>query len=392
MSTALSLPQRATEVQKFLAASQADLAAACPKHLTPERMIQLAMTCFYRTPELLECDRTSLLAAVLQASSLGLDLSQAAGEAYFIPRNNRNTGTKEATFMPGYRGLAKLARQAGGIHYIQAEIVRADDQFEAWRDPDWRLIHKPSFGSKVQITHAYAVARLATGELQLTVMTRDEIEAIRGRSQSGNYGPWKSDWSEMAKKTVIRRLCKTLPFNADPQAVDLLNKAIEADNRDFEEAPDAHHAKNHDNGTGHGSGAYARPEDVKAYEAWLDATATKMNMDWLDYHSARGRVEGVKDYMTRPMLAGHLYGWARSIGLINAPAERRSSSEKYTATAWVRDNAEVVEEAMRYGREMWRKARAQLPEAAKSIEDAAADEIADVDEGYLDFELEPSAD
>ena len=44
------------------------------------------------------------------------------------------------------------------------------------------------------------------------VMDRDQIEQVRKVSRSGNGGPWKDWWTEMARKTVTRRLSKRLPI------------------------------------------------------------------------------------------------------------------------------------------------------------------------------------
>ena len=62
-------------------------------------------------------------------------------------------------------------------------------------------------------------------------MSTEEIEAIRKRSPAGDSGPWQSDWSEMAKKTVFRRLSKSLPLSPktrDAIEVDQNYDAIEA--------------------------------------------------------------------------------------------------------------------------------------------------------------------
>jgi recombination protein RecT len=48
-------------------------------------------------------------------------------------------------------------------------------------------------------------------------MTTAQIEAIRSRSKSKDNGPWMTDWVEMAKKTVLRRLFKMLPVSVEVQ-------------------------------------------------------------------------------------------------------------------------------------------------------------------------------
>jgi recombinational DNA repair protein RecT len=70
----------------------------------------------------------------------------------------------------------------------------------------------------------WAKAVLSDGSEQYEVMSIGEIDAIRGRSKAGSSGPWKTDYPEMAKKTVIRRLFKRLPKSL------ALLEAIEHDN------------------------------------------------------------------------------------------------------------------------------------------------------------------
>jgi hypothetical protein len=66
---------------------------------------------------------------------------------------------------------------------------------------------------------------LDTKEKQFIVMTKTEVDGIRGRSKSGQRGPWVTDYEEMGKKTVIRKLCKYLPLSIE------LDTAVELDNR-----------------------------------------------------------------------------------------------------------------------------------------------------------------
>ena len=59
-------------------------------------------------------------------------------------------------------------------------------------------------------------------------MTVQEVEAIRNRSKASEFGPWVTDFEEMAKKTVLRRLLKRLPLSSENYA---LAQAVEVDNK-----------------------------------------------------------------------------------------------------------------------------------------------------------------
>jgi recombinational DNA repair protein RecT len=71
----------------------------------------------------------------------------------------------------------------------------------------------------------YAVAQLVGGsgnDTEWCYMTSPQIRRIQSRSPAGGSGPWVTDWEEMAKKTVIRRLFKLLPLtNEVAKAVEI---------------------------------------------------------------------------------------------------------------------------------------------------------------------------
>lgn len=141
-----------------------------------------------------------------------LDLSAAGLEpdgrrAYLIPY-----GT-EATVIISYMGLIELMRRSGDVTSIMAETVCESDDFswkngEVSHEVDWRA-------PRGELQAVYAVARLKNGETQTAVMTREEVDKIRKRSRSGKSGPWLTDFEEMAKKTVVRRLSKMLPLSSE---------------------------------------------------------------------------------------------------------------------------------------------------------------------------------
>jgi recombination protein RecT len=224
------------ELSGFLEEQSDRIAKALPKHLTPERLIQVVTQVVHRTPKLQECNRYSILAAMIQASTLGLDLAPALGEAYLIPRKNKD-GVMEAHFQPGYRGLAKLARNSGGCVYVKAMLVHTADIFHYEYRPDLEFRHVPHLGQgRGPMTHAYAVAKLPTGEHLIEVMTAEELDEIHRRSEGyknaqrynqSETGPWVTDRGEMEKKTVLKRLAKSLPMSPE------LAEAVEADNQDY---------------------------------------------------------------------------------------------------------------------------------------------------------------
>lgn len=206
-----------------LEAMKPQLALALPKHMTADRMMRIVMTTVQRTPEILECSQVSVFGAIVQAAQLGLEPDGILGQAYLIPFK------RVCQLIPGYKGLVKLARNSGELSTIYARVVHEKDAFKYAYGLSDVLEHVPELsGDPGDITHAYAVARLKDGSVQFDVMSATEIEAIRRRSKAGNSGPWVTDWAEMAKKTVLRRLCKMLPASIELQRAVVLDEQVDA--------------------------------------------------------------------------------------------------------------------------------------------------------------------
>jgi len=216
---------------------QEKLQTVLPKHMTPKRVVQIALLAMSRQQTLYECTPASILNSVMKAGELGLDCVGTLGQGYLVPFWNSRIRAMECQFIPGYQGLITLARRSGQIKKIEARIVREGDAFRARYGTNAEIIHEPKIPPTGAPVAYYAVATLSDGTSQFEIMTLDEIEQIKSRSQSKNrngeiVGPWATDFDEMAKKTVVRRLCKYLPLSPE------IEKALEADNEQYESEPE----------------------------------------------------------------------------------------------------------------------------------------------------------
>src|ERR1700751_4253441 len=85
-TAATSVPAKPMEtVRQALEKMIPQFQLALPKHITPQRMLRVAMTAIQNTPKLLDCDRHSLYAAIMKAAQLGLEPDGILGQAYLIP-------------------------------------------------------------------------------------------------------------------------------------------------------------------------------------------------------------------------------------------------------------------------------------------------------------------
>ena len=191
---------------------KSQIALALPKHLKPERFIRIAITAMTRTPKLKECDQGSFFLALLNLSQLGLEPD--GRRAHLIPFNNKKKGIVECQLIIDYKGLVELAMRSGLLSYIHADVVCENDLFEF--DKGEIKSHKIDFKQpRGEAYAAYAIARFKDGSEKCEVMHLDEVDKIRSRSLAGSSGPWETDYREMAKKTVFRRLSKWLTLSPE---------------------------------------------------------------------------------------------------------------------------------------------------------------------------------
>ena len=198
------------------------MSSVMPKHMSSERMYQLALSTYNQTPGLAECSPQSVLGCLMKCTALGLEPSavDGLGRAYILPYYNKKTNHKEAQLIIGYRGYIDLARRSGQIVDISARAVHQGDLFEYEFGMSEYIRHVPSaeYDGTQPLTHVYMVAHFKDGGHYIDVMTRNEVDAVRKRSKSSNYGPWVTDYDAMARKTIIRRSFPYLPVSVEVQA------------------------------------------------------------------------------------------------------------------------------------------------------------------------------
>lgn len=188
------------------------VAKVLPKHLTPDRFIRVAIMAMTRTPKLALCDQASFFQALMSLSQYGLEPD--GRRAHLIPFENRKRKVYECQLIIDFKGLAELILRSGIVSYLHADVVCENDDFEY--DRGLVIRHKINLkGERGTVYAAYAICRFKDGSEKCDVMSKSDIERIRNRSRAAQNGPWVTDWNEMAKKTVFRRLSKWLPLSPE---------------------------------------------------------------------------------------------------------------------------------------------------------------------------------
>lgn len=223
-------------LQEMIVASTKELGNALPAHMTPERLVRIALTCIRTNPKLANCTPESFLGALFTSAQLGLE--PVAGRAYLIPfRNRRNiNGTwvelNEVQFIIGYQGLIDLFYRNERSLSIQAHVVCKNDFFEYELGTNAKIIHRPAKNERGEKIYYYAIATMINGGSMFEVMSRDEVVAHsehyskqfdHSKNKWGDKAVWVNEFDEMAKKTVIKRLAKVLPLSIE------LRRAIQQD-------------------------------------------------------------------------------------------------------------------------------------------------------------------
>lgn len=198
-------------IKQLLIAQEGQIAKALPSVMTPERFTRIAMTALSTNPKLQACTGESFLGALMQAAQLGLEPNTPLGQAYLIPYGS------QCQFQLGYKGLIELAHRSGEFKSIYAQTVYENDEFSFELGLDADLIHKPVLGSSRGKPIAYyAVYKLVNGGYGFEVMSYDDITShAKQFSKSVNNGPWKTNFDEMAKKTVLKKVLKYAPIKTE---------------------------------------------------------------------------------------------------------------------------------------------------------------------------------
>lgn len=165
-------------------------------------------------PKLAECTPQSFLGAMMTAAQLGVEPNTALGQAYLVPF--RNHGTLECQFQLGYKGLIDLAYRSGEVSIIQAHVVYANDEFTYELGLDPQLKHVPAQSDRGEAIAYYAMFKTKDGGYGFEVMSLSDVQAHAKRySKAYGSGPWQTNFDEMAKKTVLKRVLKYAPLKSD---------------------------------------------------------------------------------------------------------------------------------------------------------------------------------
>jgi len=204
--TALQTQQKS--LISVVAGMKDQISAALPKHVSPDRMVRIAMTTLRQNKKLAQTSQESFLGALIVSSQLGLEPNTPLGQCYLIPYGN------ECQFQMGYKGMIELAYRSKQYKRIFAEQVYPDDVFKTTYGLNPNLEHERVFPEKGEPIAYYAVYETIDGGTHFVTWGRERIvEHAKkySKSYNGRSSPWQTSFDAMAKKTVILDLLKYAP-------------------------------------------------------------------------------------------------------------------------------------------------------------------------------------
>ena len=159
---------------------------------------------------------------LLRAAYLGLDFMNA--EAHLVPYGST------LNFMPSYKGMVKLCDKYATrpINTIYAKVVREGDEFiEEIVNGQPSITFRPKAFNNGKMVGCFAVCLYKDGGMVYEVMSSADVEQCRKSSKAQNSPAWSKFYTEMAKKTVLRRLAKSISIDMDDKLADAMNAGLE---------------------------------------------------------------------------------------------------------------------------------------------------------------------
>ena len=208
---------------ELLDAMKGEIEKALPKHMTGDRVARIALTAFRNNKDLQACDQGSILASVMIASQLGLEIG-VLGHAYLVPYKG------QCQLIPGWRGLVDLVSRAGKATVWTGAVYEGDGFDYALGDSPY-LKHRPMCEDETydKLNYVYAIGRVRGSEYPVievwskakAVKHRDRHNKVGGSHYSYKY------FEAYARKVALMQVLKYVPLSVEVAQVYELDHAAE---------------------------------------------------------------------------------------------------------------------------------------------------------------------
>ena len=186
---------------------------ALPARLREKMDLKQAVVTIMRAsdanPQILNADPKSIMFALLDAATLGLELSGPLHQAALVPYGNQLQMQIE------YPGLIELMYRSGKVQSVKVGVVYSNDKWAFNRAGIEPPIHEAQdWGDRGDPLGVYAIVYLKDGGFTAEVMSKQQVEEHRDKfaMKNGKLSPaWKGSFWAMAQKTALRMVSKWVP-------------------------------------------------------------------------------------------------------------------------------------------------------------------------------------
>lgn len=185
-----------------------------------------------------EADAKTIISAGLLAQSLKMPLAPTLGFCYIVPYKDK-TGTINAQFQIGYKGLIQLAQRSGQFERLNVLPVHESEYLGMDEDGEEQFKFDHKYDDEKVVGYR-AFFKLNNGFKKSLYMTVEQLKkhAKRySRSFGNNKGTdlWSTDFDIMASKTVLKLLLnRYAPLSIEMQKAILADQAVIKDDGTYD--------------------------------------------------------------------------------------------------------------------------------------------------------------
>ncbi|KAA9238598.1 MULTISPECIES: recombinase RecT [Aerococcus] len=181
-----------------------------------------------------DCEPMSIIASSMQAAQLDLPIEKNFGFAYIVPFRDKNTRTKKAQFVLGYKGYIQLAQRSGQYKKINVVPI-CQGELKTWNKVTEEFEYNLDGKQSDEVIGYVGYFKLLNGFEKTVYWSKEDVEAHRiannkARDKKALSGVWASNYDAMAMKTVLRNLLSKWGILSIE-----MQKAVVADESDPEE-------------------------------------------------------------------------------------------------------------------------------------------------------------
>ena len=207
------------KLQAYFSPRMGKLSKAASFGVDVQKIAQEIFVLEMHNTQLAQCTPKSVFFAAWKLAKQGLVPNHAAGGPYVVPRG------KNARVDWGVAGYTAIAMRTGRYKRIWAAVYHEHDDFEIRNHEQPPFRHIETNGDPGEILGAYAYAEDIDGSGHPPErMRKAEIDAHRDLFAGGGDA-WKTSYWAMAKKTVLKKLLRSLHCEQN----DPVNEAIRVD-------------------------------------------------------------------------------------------------------------------------------------------------------------------